>query len=504
MDCQGSGKLVDYRSLNMATINENDLPDPLRALYLKARHANEIRNYGYVVQLMLPVLKEVPGFLDGRKLLRAASLAIQGGKKSGFSLAGTTLGMTACSTLKKDPLAAMELAEKTLAGDPTNTQGNQLLFEAANKAGLPEVAAFALETLVLAHPKDVKVLNQLADHYMAMGESEKAGVIYTKIVQLKPNDQEAIKKSKDASAAATMKSGRWEEAAQSGGTMSFRDMINKKDEAADLENKSKIVRTVEQISQQVHELYSRWEQDQKNVDLSRKLAMLYEQWFETAMANKAPDDEVEGFLDTTIWYFSHIDGLLSGGDPNILRKCSDLRVRKVERRVKVLEGWLAQQNPNDPDAQPYIEELNQLRRQRDTSALEVAKKRAADNPTDLMLKFELGEALMKAGQFSEAIPELQRARTNPSVKIKAMNLLGQCFVEKGMFDLAVAQFKAAATETPSMDATKKDVLYRLGLVYERMGKRDDYLDCMKQIYEADYGYLDVAKRVEGSYGSEQS
>src|SRR6266436_2909242 len=134
----------------MATITENELPDALRALYLKARHANEIRNYGYVVQLMLPVLKEVPGFLDGRQLLRAASLAIQGGKKSGFSLAGTTLGMTAGSTLKKDPLAAMELAEKTLAGDPTNTAGNQLLFEAANKAGFPEVAAFALETLALA------------------------------------------------------------------------------------------------------------------------------------------------------------------------------------------------------------------------------------------------------------------------------------------------------------------------------------------------------------------
>ncbi|MEQ1853616.1 MAG: tetratricopeptide repeat protein, partial [Chthoniobacteraceae bacterium] len=122
-------------------------------------------------------------------------------------------------------------------------------------------------------------------------------------------------------------------------------------------------------------------------------------------------------------------------------------------------------------------------------------------PTDLPLRYELGDSLMKAGQFTEAIPELQKALQNPNVRLKAMNLLGQCYVEKGMLDLAAKRFKDAASETTGMDANKKDVLYRLGLVLEKMGKRDEYLDCMKQIYEVDYGYLDVAARVEGSYGS---
>ena len=35
---------------------------------------------------------------------------------------------------------------------------------------------------------------------------------------------------------------------------------------------------------------------------------------------------------------------------------------------------------------------------------------------------------------------------------------------------------------------------------ELLGKKDEYLECMKQIYEVDYGYRDVAKRVESSYG----
>jgi len=51
----------------------------------------------------------------------------------------------------------------------------------------------------------------------------------------------------------------------------------------------------------------------------------------------------------------------------------------------------------------------------------------------------------------------------------------------------------------SMDAIKKEIVYNLGLAYERMGDKEKSLNCMKQIYEADYGYKDVATRVESSY-----
>ncbi len=485
----------------MATIQEKELTDAQRALYQKARHANEIRNHGYAIQIMQSVLKQVPGFLDGRKLLRAAALASVEGKKAGFSLAGTTLGMTAGSTLKKDPLAAMELAEKTLATDPKSAQGNQLLWDAANKAGFPETAAFALETLVGANPKDTKIMHQLGSQYLMMGENDRAVAIYNRIVQINPADLEANKKSKDASASATMKSGRWEEVAQSTGSMSFRDLIHKKDEAEALENKSRIVRTSDQISQQISELYPQFEENQNNVDVARRIALLYEQWFEASVANSEPAEQADGYLVNAVWFYTHTNSILGGGDPNIARKCSDLEFKQMERRMKVLEEWIASvPDQNDPEVRPYVEELGELRRQRASSALDVAKKRCAENPTDLQLRYELGETLVKAGQFTEAIPELQRAKQNPNARLKAMNLLGQCYVEKSMLDIAVKQFRDAAGETTAMDATKKDITYRLGLVLEKMGKKDEYIECMKQIYEVDYGYRDVAKRVESSYG----
>jgi len=80
-----------------------------------------------------------------------------------------------------------------------------------------------------------------------------------------------------------------------------------------------------------------------------------------------------------------------------------------------------------------------------------------------------------------------------------MNLLGACYGELGMLDLAMKQFEDAAKEVLTMDAMKKEIVYNLGIVYDKMGELEKSLNCMKEIYEADYDYKDVAKRVESSY-----
>jgi hypothetical protein len=80
-----------------------------------------------------------------------------------------------------------------------------------------------------------------------------------------------------------------------------------------------------------------------------------------------------------------------------------------------------------------------------------------------------------------------------------MNLLGCCYSELEMLDLAVKQLEEASKEILSMDAMKKEMVYNLALVYERMGEQEKSVVCMKQIYEVDYGYKDVARRVESSY-----
>jgi hypothetical protein len=90
-------------------MNEKDLPDNARALWLKSMHAIEIRNYGYAISLLQAVLKDFPMFLDGRKRLRKVEIIACKGKKS-FLSGLSTASLKGTSMIKKDPKAAMELA----------------------------------------------------------------------------------------------------------------------------------------------------------------------------------------------------------------------------------------------------------------------------------------------------------------------------------------------------------------------------------------------------------
>jgi len=121
------------------------------------------------------------------------------------------------------------------------------------------------------------------------------------------------------------------------------------------------------------------------------------------------------------------------------------------------------------------------------------------NPTDPQLRFELGNALYLAGDHSAAIPHLQQATRNPHIRTKVLLVLGRTFKAKNMFDLSIKQYSDALSDLHAMDNTKKEVLYEKGLIHDEMGDKVQALDCFKQIYEIDYGYRDVAQRVEASY-----
>jgi Flp pilus assembly protein TadD len=171
----------------------------------------------------------------------------------------------------------------------------------------------------------------------------------------------------------------------------------------------------------------------------------------------------------------------------------------LEREIAAHEEFLSSHNEPDELHAKTSEQLKAAKVRRAEILIVDAQERVARNPTDLQLRFELGENLFDAGRFREAVPELQRARQNPYARLKAMNLLGCCYGELEMLDLAMKQLEEASKEILSMDPMKKEIVYNLGLVYEQMGEREKSLACMKQIYEVDYGYRDVATRVESSY-----
>ena len=108
------------------------------------------------------------------------------------------------------------------------------------------------------------------------------------------------------------------------------------------------------------------------------------------------------------------------------------------------------------------------------------------------------------GKITEAMKEFQKAQGNPHRRIQALSYLGQCFARRGINDLAATTLQDAIKEKVVFDDEKKELVYLLGCVYEKMAKREEAIAQFKTIYAVDVGYKDVAEKIDAYYGGQSS
>lgn len=456
-------------------VHETDLEPKFLNLWKKALLSYEQRNWDYVINLTLPVVKASPGFLDARRLLRSAEgEKVRSGPKKmfGFGSGGLFKGSS-----KRDPMELVaELEENVFQNDPFNVGANQQLYDLAMRIHFPDLAAFALETIRTGHPQNVKVMHKLAEHYMSHEQPEKAGEIYRAILKVEPRDMAATKGEKDAAARMSIIRQGW------GSDGDFRKSMKNADEAAELEMGNRQGMTREQMEALLAKTIEQYNQDQTNINFVKRMADLYEKLDDLANA--------QVFFDYAL--------SLNPGDVALQRKAEMIRDAIQDREIERMEAEI-ESDPDTPDVEEKRARIAEIRRERASVVINEAKMRVDRNPTDKQLRYDLGQAFFNAGMFTEAIPELQQAKSNPHIRTKAMLMLGRCFERKNMNDLAKSALSDALKELAIMDATKKEVLYDLAMVCQKLGDKDGYLESLKEIYNADYGYRDVAHRVESSY-----
>jgi tetratricopeptide (TPR) repeat protein len=452
-----------------------------RTWFQKAKEASDRKNHDYAIEILSKLLPQVPGNLEVRRLLRANQVMKFKGasaiSKSMNSVKIAPLAMKAGNTLKKNPADALTQAEEILAIDPTSVPGNQILADAAYALEVPEIAILAYETLRDAKPDDVATLKSLGKAYIAARQIDKAIATFQKATQLAPTDGEALKSLKDASALQASSKGGWEE----GGD--FRQSLKSAEEAKLLEQQGRVVKSQEAIEAQLALLYEQYNQNQTNLNVVKQIADLCER---------------KNDLDTALQWFEYASSLAGGADPELERRCHNIRKKRLELNLAAAKEQL--RAAATPEEKAALEaQIEQLRQEKAGFELSSAKERVERYPNDLTLRFELGQALYAVGQYKEAVPELQQSLKQPNVRHRALNLLGLCFWKRNMLDFAVKQFQSASSEIVGFDDLKKEVVYNLGCVLDQMGKHTEALDEFKKIYEVDYQYKDVAERVERSY-----
>jgi len=454
-----------------------EIPRNLREQYEKGMTAFQRHNFDYAMTIFNQLLIQEPAFYDCREALRATQFKKA---QAGSSFFRKVLGGANSSslvakgqiTLRRNPNEAVQIAEQILNTDPNSGAAHRLLADAALAIHLPKTAILSLEILVKNSPDEASLSRALGDAYALTGDVTKAEQIYSDLLEKNPNDPEIAQALKNLSARKTMSEGGYESLAD--GTGSYRNILRNKDEAVSLEQQHRGVKTDSVLDRLIAEAEIRLAEEPRNLKTLRTLA-------ELNIQRKSFDRAIE--------IYQQMSALSDGTDPAIERAMVETKVRKLEAAMEELDRSL-------PD---YELTRRKLDEERNIFLLQEAKQRSDRYPNDLQLRYELGQLYLAAGKLGEAIGELQKSQNHPNRRVQSMNLLGQAFSQRGMFDLAARTFLNALKEKPVFDDEKKELIYYYGLTLEKMGKGEEAVDQFKQVYEVDIGYRDVAAKVDAFY-----
>jgi len=456
--------------------NVTEIPRDVRDLYQKGSTALQRQNFEYAIAIFNQVLQREPGFFECRQALRAAQFKQCGGtgffKKMLGGASSSPLVAKAQMTMRKNPLEAIQIAEQILNTDPQSSAGHKILAEAALAADLPRTSCFSYEILLKNSPKDYSLSMDYSQALAKAGQIPKAESILTELARLYPNKGEINQALKDLSARNTMDEGGYEALADGKG--SYRDILKDKSQAESLEQENRQVKSEDVAERLIREYEERIPKEPKNLKLLRSLAELYAQ---------------KKDFDRAVEYGEKIRSSEGGNDPSLDRLIADITIKKHNHLLSLL----------DATAPDYAEQSARIEAERQTFQLQECQKRAERYPTDLQIRFELGELYFQAGKITEAIGEFQKAQANPQRRLQALGYLGQCFARRGMNDSAVRMLQNAIKEKPVFDDEKKELIYQLGCVFEKMTKPEEAIEQFKQIYEVDIGFKDVAAKVDAYY-----
>jgi tetratricopeptide (TPR) repeat protein len=465
----------------MAEKSLNDLPRDLRVMLTRGTDALQRDNFDYAVDLFLQVLSREPGLHECRKLLRTAQLKKSGGgggfmKKMWSSASSSPLIAKGEVALHTAPAEALQIAEQILNSDPNSSAGHRLVVKAATAMEMPRTAVLSLEMLHHNSPRDKEVAIQLANGLAGIGEVARGEQILSELYSLLPTDNDVAQALKDLSARKTLDEGGYEALAD--GTGSYRDILKDKKEAASLEQENRVQRTEDTTARLIGEYETRLKTEPNNLKLVRSLAELYTQRKQ---------------FDLALGYYDRLKKSDTGNDPSLDAGIAETMKRKFDYQIEQL----------DATAPDHAERVALIEAEKQAYQMAECQKRLERFPTDLAIRFEMGQIYFQAGKIPEAIQELQKAEANAHRRIAAMNLLAQCFAKrKGMADLAVRKLQTALKEKPVMDDEKKDLTYNLGCVFEGMGKKEEAIEQFKLIYEIDISYKDVAAKIDAYYAGQ--
>ncbi len=163
-----------------------------------------------------------------------------------------------------------------------------------------------------------------------------------------------------------------------------------------------------------------------------------------------------------------------------------------------LADWLAEDDMGRSTRMVASDERRAVEGQADfEQMLEKFKQGVAANvdDEDAESHYDLGVAYREMGLIDEAISEFQTSLRGTANRVRAYESLGQCFIDKQDFDVALNVLSRALNEPDAEDDQLVGVLYLLGLASENQKKWAEASAYYQRVVAVDIDFRDVAQRI---------
>jgi tetratricopeptide (TPR) repeat protein len=110
--------------------------------------------------------------------------------------------------------------------------------------------------------------------------------------------------------------------------------------------------------------------------------------------------------------------------------------------------------------------------------------------------YNLGIAYKEMGLIDEAIGEFQLASKDPKRAVECASMLGLCFLEKGMPQLAIKWYRKGLEMPEILAEENVGLLYDLGSAYVEVGDTDNAQKAFVEVYSLNPKYRDIVTRIK--------
>jgi len=218
----------------------------------------------------------------------------------------------------------------------------------------------------------------------------------------------------------------------------------------------------------------------------------------------------QGLLDEAREILERLRNLFPGNE-EISRKLSSLD-HMAEGEQEIVRAEEAEKEPEVPGTEVLeVEEVPEPALDSDVMDIFNEFKKGLEKELeeeDYETHYNLGIAYKEMGLIDDAIKEFQTSRNDPKRLVDSSSMLGICYIEKGMYPLAVDVLRNAVERMEDRNESYWVMKYDLAEAFEKNGNLKEALDLYTEVYGWNSKFRVVSDKIDelkvsAAKGSEQ-